>query len=78
MKHDTKIKHETVLSIKIQLKHIKDYTVHFACLTLIYSIFIHVTLLAIISQSILLERIKPYFSKSLNLSKSNIQVIHPP
>ncbi|KAF7651887.1 hypothetical protein LDENG_00104110 [Lucifuga dentata] len=54
-------------------------------------IFIHVTLLIIIS-----ERIKPYFSfpdilenllifqnqifkrKSLNLSKSNIQAIHPP
>ncbi|KAF7643424.1 hypothetical protein LDENG_00239840 [Lucifuga dentata] len=30
---------------------------HFACLSLIYSVFIHVTLLTIISQ-----RIKPYFS----------------
>ncbi|KAF7641642.1 hypothetical protein LDENG_00275670 [Lucifuga dentata] len=36
---------------------LKDHTTHFACLSLIYSIFIHVTLLTIISQ-----RIKPYFS----------------
>ncbi|KAF7644224.1 hypothetical protein LDENG_00225810, partial [Lucifuga dentata] len=34
---------------------IRDHTTHFAC-SLIYSIFIHVTLLTIISQSILLER----------------------
>ncbi|KAF7663038.1 hypothetical protein LDENG_00220370 [Lucifuga dentata] len=31
---------------------LKDHTSHFACLSLIYSIFIHVTLLTIISQSI--------------------------
>ncbi|KAF7641593.1 hypothetical protein LDENG_00276600 [Lucifuga dentata] len=37
-------------------QHLKDHTSHFACLSLIYSIFIHVTLLTIISQSILLER----------------------
>ncbi|KAF7640945.1 hypothetical protein LDENG_00003760 [Lucifuga dentata] len=36
---------------------LKDYTTHFAYLSLIYSVFIHVTLLTIISQ-----RIKPYFS----------------
>ncbi|KAF7650999.1 hypothetical protein LDENG_00117570 [Lucifuga dentata] len=36
---------------------LKDHTTHFACLSLIYSIFIHVILLTIISQ-----RIKPYFS----------------
>ncbi|KAF7669286.1 hypothetical protein LDENG_00203020 [Lucifuga dentata] len=35
---------------------LKDYTVHFAYLSLIYSIFIYVRLLTIISQ-----RIKPYF-----------------
>ncbi|KAF7641829.1 hypothetical protein LDENG_00270920 [Lucifuga dentata] len=39
------------------LKTLKDHTTHFACLKLIYSLFIHVTLLTIISQ-----RIKPYFS----------------
>ncbi|KAF7643586.1 hypothetical protein LDENG_00236770 [Lucifuga dentata] len=38
-------------------KRLKDHTIHFSCLSLIYSIFIHVTLLTIISQ-----RIKPYFS----------------
>ncbi|KAF7658636.1 hypothetical protein LDENG_00010240 [Lucifuga dentata] len=37
--------------------HLKDHTTHYACLSLIYSVFIHVTLLTIISQ-----RIKPYFS----------------
>ncbi|KAF7642842.1 hypothetical protein LDENG_00249790, partial [Lucifuga dentata] len=36
---------------------LKDHTIRFACLSLIYSVFIHVTLLTIISQ-----RIKPYFS----------------
>ncbi|KAF7646412.1 hypothetical protein LDENG_00188110 [Lucifuga dentata] len=36
---------------------LKDHTSRFACLSLIYSVFIHVTLLTIISQ-----RIKPYFS----------------
>ncbi|KAF7641168.1 hypothetical protein LDENG_00290500 [Lucifuga dentata] len=36
---------------------LKDHITYFACLSLIYSIFIHVTLLTIISQ-----RIKPYFS----------------
>ncbi|KAF7642802.1 hypothetical protein LDENG_00250450 [Lucifuga dentata] len=36
---------------------LKDHTIHLACLSLIYSVFIHVTLLTIISQ-----RIKPYFS----------------
>ncbi|KAF7643625.1 hypothetical protein LDENG_00236300, partial [Lucifuga dentata] len=36
---------------------LKDHTVHFVCLSLIYSIFIHVMLLTVISQ-----RIKPYFS----------------
>ncbi|KAF7647581.1 hypothetical protein LDENG_00170300 [Lucifuga dentata] len=36
---------------------LKDHTVHFTCLSLIYSVFIHVMLLTIISQ-----RIKPYFS----------------
>ncbi|KAF7653963.1 hypothetical protein LDENG_00076530 [Lucifuga dentata] len=36
---------------------LKDHTTHFACLSLIYSVFIHVKLLTIISQ-----RIKPYFS----------------
>ncbi|KAF7651810.1 hypothetical protein LDENG_00105180 [Lucifuga dentata] len=35
---------------------LKDHTTHFACLSLIYSIFIHVRLLTIISQSILLEQ----------------------
>ncbi|KAF7649662.1 hypothetical protein LDENG_00137910 [Lucifuga dentata] len=35
---------------------LKDHTGHFVCLSLIYSVFIHVTLLTIISQSILLER----------------------
>ncbi|KAF7643526.1 hypothetical protein LDENG_00237860, partial [Lucifuga dentata] len=35
---------------------LKDHIAHFACLGLIYSIFIHVTLLTIICQSILLER----------------------
>ncbi|KAF7642966.1 hypothetical protein LDENG_00247310 [Lucifuga dentata] len=38
-------------------KTLKDHTIHFACLSLIYSIFIRVMLLTIISQ-----RIKPYFS----------------
>ncbi|KAF7646461.1 hypothetical protein LDENG_00187430 [Lucifuga dentata] len=36
---------------------LKDHIGHFACLSLIYSIFIHVTLLTVISQ-----RIKLYFS----------------
>ncbi|KAF7653667.1 hypothetical protein LDENG_00080220, partial [Lucifuga dentata] len=36
---------------------LKDHTTHFACLSIIYSIFIHVMLLTIISQ-----RIKLYFS----------------
>ncbi|KAF7645291.1 hypothetical protein LDENG_00206940 [Lucifuga dentata] len=36
---------------------LKDHTTHLACLSLIYSVFIHVTLLTIISQSI-----KLYFS----------------
>ncbi|KAF7651191.1 hypothetical protein LDENG_00114780, partial [Lucifuga dentata] len=36
---------------------LKDHTGNHACSSLIYSIFIHVTLLTIISQ-----RIKPYFS----------------
>ncbi|KAF7646197.1 hypothetical protein LDENG_00191790 [Lucifuga dentata] len=36
---------------------LKGHTTHFACLSLIYLLFIHVTLLTIISQ-----RIKPYFS----------------
>ncbi|KAF7641074.1 hypothetical protein LDENG_00295720 [Lucifuga dentata] len=36
---------------------LKDHAIYFPCLSLIYSIFIHVTLLTIISQ-----RIKPYFS----------------
>ncbi|KAF7641357.1 hypothetical protein LDENG_00283780 [Lucifuga dentata] len=35
--------------------NLKDHTTHFACLSLIYKIFKHVTLLTIISQSILLE-----------------------
>ncbi|KAF7641972.1 hypothetical protein LDENG_00267050 [Lucifuga dentata] len=35
---------------------LKDYTTHFPFLSLIYSIFIHVTLLTIIS-----KKIKPYF-----------------
>ncbi|KAF7647389.1 hypothetical protein LDENG_00173140 [Lucifuga dentata] len=39
------------------ISHLKDHIGPFACLSLIYSIFIHVTLLTIISQ-----RIKPYFS----------------
>ncbi|KAF7648596.1 hypothetical protein LDENG_00154290 [Lucifuga dentata] len=34
---------------------LKDHTIHFACLSLIYSVFMHITLLTIISQSILLE-----------------------
>ncbi|KAF7649003.1 hypothetical protein LDENG_00148650, partial [Lucifuga dentata] len=38
---------------------LKDHTIHFACLSLICSVFIHVTLLTIISQ-----RIKLYFSFS--------------
>ncbi|KAF7648683.1 hypothetical protein LDENG_00153270, partial [Lucifuga dentata] len=46
------------LNINISLINIlKDHTTHFTCLSLIYSIFIHVTLLTIFSQ-----RIKPYFS----------------
>ncbi|KAF7642258.1 hypothetical protein LDENG_00261230, partial [Lucifuga dentata] len=36
---------------------LKGHTTHFPCLSLIYSVFIHVTLLTIISL-----RIKPYFS----------------
>ncbi|KAF7650092.1 hypothetical protein LDENG_00131690 [Lucifuga dentata] len=36
---------------------LKDHSTHFACLSLIYSIFIHIRLLTTISQ-----RIKPYFS----------------
>ncbi|KAF7650208.1 hypothetical protein LDENG_00129770 [Lucifuga dentata] len=43
--------------IKGPEKPLKDHTIHFACLSLIYTIFIHVTLLTIISQ-----RIKPYLS----------------
>ncbi|KAF7642565.1 hypothetical protein LDENG_00255660, partial [Lucifuga dentata] len=39
--------------------YLKDHTTHFACLSLLHSIFIHVTLLTIISQSI-----KLYFSFS--------------
>ncbi|KAF7642346.1 hypothetical protein LDENG_00259670, partial [Lucifuga dentata] len=39
------------------LTKLKDHTTHFSCLSLIYSVFIHVTLLTIISQ-----KIKPYFS----------------
>ncbi|KAF7642527.1 hypothetical protein LDENG_00256530 [Lucifuga dentata] len=34
------------------LRELKDHTTHFACSILIYLIFIHVTLLTIISQSI--------------------------
>ncbi|KAF7644127.1 hypothetical protein LDENG_00227080 [Lucifuga dentata] len=30
---------------------LKDHTIHFACLSLIYSVFIHVTLLTIISKA---------------------------
>ncbi|KAF7641598.1 hypothetical protein LDENG_00276550 [Lucifuga dentata] len=41
------------LSIIVLKDHINDFT----CLSIIYSVFIHVTLLTIISQ-----RIKPYFS----------------
>ncbi|KAF7659434.1 hypothetical protein LDENG_00297930, partial [Lucifuga dentata] len=40
-----------------QRNPLKDHTGHFACLSLIYSVFTHVTLLTIISQ-----RIKLYFS----------------
>ncbi|KAF7669108.1 hypothetical protein LDENG_00252210, partial [Lucifuga dentata] len=40
-----------------EIHYLKDRTSHFACLSLIYSIFIHITLLTTISQ-----RIKPYFS----------------
>ncbi|KAF7657588.1 hypothetical protein LDENG_00025010 [Lucifuga dentata] len=38
-------------------KTLKDHTIHFACFSLIYSIFKHVRVLTIISQ-----RIKQYFS----------------
>ncbi|KAF7643431.1 hypothetical protein LDENG_00239560 [Lucifuga dentata] len=38
-------------------KLLKDHIIHFAGLSLIYSFFIHVMLVTIISQ-----RIKPYFS----------------
>ncbi|KAF7644860.1 hypothetical protein LDENG_00214440 [Lucifuga dentata] len=44
------------LFIKELTLKLKDHTTSFACLNLTYSIFIHVTLLTIISQSILLER----------------------
>ncbi|KAF7646841.1 hypothetical protein LDENG_00181650 [Lucifuga dentata] len=56
--------------------NLKDHTTHYACLSLIYSIFIHVMLLTIISQRIL-PCLLLYFSKSSSLSKLNIQVIHP-
>ncbi|KAF7642959.1 hypothetical protein LDENG_00247490 [Lucifuga dentata] len=46
-----------VVALPTVVWYLKDHTGHFACLSIIYSIFIHVTLLTIISQ-----RIKPYFS----------------
>ncbi|KAF7658087.1 hypothetical protein LDENG_00017990 [Lucifuga dentata] len=44
-------------SLNLYRENLKDHTGHFACLSLIYSIFMHVMLLTTISQ-----RIKLYFS----------------
>ncbi|KAF7641571.1 hypothetical protein LDENG_00277270 [Lucifuga dentata] len=58
---------------------LKDHTNHFACLSVLYSIFIHVTLLTIISQRIKLCFSFPDILQNLLIfSKSNIQAIHPP
>ncbi|KAF7642553.1 hypothetical protein LDENG_00256000, partial [Lucifuga dentata] len=49
-----------LLVIRLNKNHaLKDHTIHFACLSLIYSIFIHIRSLTIIFQ-----RIKPYFGSS--------------
>ncbi|KAF7646744.1 hypothetical protein LDENG_00183290 [Lucifuga dentata] len=52
---------------------LNDHTGHFACLSLIYSIFIHVTLLTIISQ-----RIKPFEPNILNFHTCYITDNHFP
>ncbi|KAF7655369.1 hypothetical protein LDENG_00057110 [Lucifuga dentata] len=44
-----------IVSPKIEKISFKGHTTYFACLSLIYSVFINVTLLTIISQSILLS-----------------------
>ncbi|KAF7643744.1 hypothetical protein LDENG_00234330, partial [Lucifuga dentata] len=51
------ISHKREYKAEFSVVLLKDHTAHFACLSLIYLIFIYVMLLTIISQ-----RIKPYFS----------------